>query len=116
MKYLVFCEDAASRRQIEDLLSATSLPHESVTLDALLSKGTVDGYTAVVTEHETWQRNVSILRYFEGLEALNQKPMLVFSKLKRQGGVKLRRTRATTLYSPLPAQVRDVQPMLLQLA
>lgn len=116
MKYLVFCEDAASRRQIEDLLSATSLPYESVTLDGLLDKKGLDAYTAVVTEHETWQRNVSILRYFEHLDALNQKPMLVFSRLKRQGGVKLRRTRVTTLYCPLPAQARDVQPMLLQLA
>lgn len=116
MKYLVFCEDAASRRQIEDLLSATSLPHESVSLERLLVKGATEGYTAVVTEHETWQRNVSILRYFDCLDAVNQKPMLVFSKLRRQGGVKLRRTRAATLYSPLPAYARDVQPMLLQLA
>lgn len=115
MKYLVFCEDAASRKQIEELLSATSLPHETVGLDDLLVKGRAEGFTAVVTEHETWQRNASLLRYFDCLDAINQKPMLVFSKLKRQGGVKLRRTKAQTLHSPLPAPLKDVQPLLLQL-
>jgi hypothetical protein len=115
MKYLVFCEDAASRKQIEELLSATSLPHEALGLEALLVKGRTDGYTAVVTEHETWQRNASVLRYFDCLDTLNQKPMLVFSKFKRQNGIKLRRTKAQTLHSPLPAQIKDVQPLLLQL-
>jgi hypothetical protein len=115
MKYLVFVEDSASRKQIEDLLSATSLPHEIVGLDALLVKGRTEGFSAVVTEHETWQRNASILRYFDCLDGLNQKPMLVFSRLKRQNGIKLRRTKAQTLHSPLPAQVKDVQPLFLQL-
>jgi hypothetical protein len=115
MKYLVFVEDSASRKQIEELLSATSLPHESLGLDALLVKGRADGYTAVVTEHETWQRTASILRYFDCLDALNQKPLLVFSKLKKQSGVKLRRTKSQTLHSPLPAQVKDVQPLFLQM-
>lgn len=115
MKYLVFVEDAASRRQIEELLAATSLPHDSLGLDDLLVKGRADAYTAVVTEHETWQRTASILRYFDCLETLNQKPLLVFSKLKKQNGIKLRRTKAQTLHSPLPAQVKDVQPLLLQM-
>jgi hypothetical protein len=115
-KYLVFCEDAASRKQIEELLTATSLPHETLGLDALLVKGRADGFGAVVTEHETWQRTASILRYFDCLDGLNQKPMLVFSKLKKQNGIKLRRTKAQTLHSPLPAQVKDVQPLLLQIA
>jgi len=115
MKYLVFVEDSSSRRQIEELLTATSLPHETLGLEALLEKGRADGYTAVVTEHETWQRNASILRYFDCLDALNQKPLLVFSKLKKQNGIKLRRSKNQTLHSPLPAQVKDVQPLLLQL-
>lgn len=115
MKYLVFCEDAPSRKQIEELLSATALPYEALDLDALLVKGSTDGFDAVVTEHETWQRTASILRYFDSIDALNQKPMLVFSKLKRQTGIKLRRTKAQTLHSPLPAPVKDVQPMLLQM-
>lgn len=115
MKYLVFVEDAASRRQVEDLLNASSLPHETLGLDDLLVKGRADGYTAVVTEHETWQRNASILRYFDCLEALNQKPLLVFNRLKKQNGIKLRRTKTQTLHSPLPAQLKDVQPLLLQM-
>jgi hypothetical protein len=115
MKYLVFVDDSASRRQIEELLTATSLPHETLSLDALLVKGSADSFTAVVTEHETWQRNASILRYFDCLDGLNQKPLLVFSKLKKQNGIKLRRTKSQTLHSPLPAQVKDVQPMLLQM-
>jgi hypothetical protein len=115
-KYLVFCEDASSRRQIEELLNAVALPHESLTLDELLVKGSADGFGVVVTEHETWQRTASILRYFDCLDALNQKPMLVFSKLKKQNGIKLRRTRMQTLHSPLPASVKDAQPLLLQLA
>jgi hypothetical protein len=115
MKYLVFCEDAPSRKQIEELLSATSVSHEALGLDALLVKGRAEGFDAVVTEHETWQRTASILRYFDCLDALNQKPMLVFSKLKRQNGIKLRRTKSQTLHSPLPAPVKDVQPLLLQM-
>jgi hypothetical protein len=39
----------------------------------------------------------------------------VFSKLKKQSGVKLRRTKSQTLHSPLPAQVKDVQPLFLQM-
>jgi hypothetical protein len=115
MKYLVFVEDSASRKQIEELLTATALPYESAGLEALLVKGSADAFGAVVTEHETWQRNASILRYFECLDAFNQKPMLVFTRLKKQGDIKLRRTRAQTLHSPLPAQAKDVQPLLLQM-
>ena len=115
-KYLVFCEDAPSRKQIEEMLSAVSLPHESLDLGELLVKGRADGYGAVVAEHETWQRNASILRYFECLDALNQKPLLVFSRQKKPNGLKLRRSKAQTLHGSLPAQIKDVQPLLLQLA
>lgn len=115
MKYLVFVEDAASLRQIEELLTATSLPYETVALENLLEKGRTDAFTAVVTEYETWQRHASILRYFDCLESLNQKPFFVFSKLKRQNGLKLRRAKGQTVHSPLPAQIKDVQPLLLQL-
>jgi len=114
MKYLVFVEDATSRRQIEELLTATSLPYETLGLDDLLDKGRTEAFTAVVTEHETWQRNASILRYFDGLESLNQKPFLVFNRMRKQSALKLRR-KGQTLYSPLPAQVKDVQPLLLQI-
>ena len=116
MKYLVFVEDASSRKQIEDLLTATSQSFETLGLADLLVKGKADGFSGVVTEHETWQRSASVLRYFETLAALNQKPLLVFSKLKRQGGVKLRRTKAFTGSSPLPAQAKDVQSLLQQMA
>jgi hypothetical protein len=116
MKYLVFVEDAASRKQIEDLLTSTSQSYDSVTLADMLVKGKVDGYNGIVTEHETWQRSASVLRYFETLEAVNHKPVLVFSKLKRQGGIKLRRSKAFTGTSPLPAQAKDVQSLLQQMA
>lgn len=116
MKYLVFVEDAASRKQIEDLLNATSQSYDTLGLSDLLVKGRADAYGAVVTEHETWQRSASVLRYFETLESLNQKPLLVFSRLKRQGGVKLRRSKAFTGSSPLPAQAKDVQSLLQQMA
>jgi len=116
MKYLVFVEDAASRKQIEDLLTSTSQSFDSLTLADLLVKGKVDGYGGVLTEHETWQRSASVLRYFETLDAVNQKPVLVFSKLKRQGGIKLRRSKAFTGTSPLPAQAKDVQSLLQQMA
>ena len=115
-KYLVFCEDASSRKQIEELLSAVSLPHDSLDVGDLLVKGRADGYGAVIAEHETWQRNASVLRYFECLDALNQKPLLVFSRQKKQNGLKLRRSKAQTLHGSLPAQIKDVQPLLLQLA
>lgn len=115
MKYLVFVEDATSRRQIEELLTATSLPYETLALDAILEKGRTEAFTTVVTEYETWQRHASILRYFDCLESLNQKPFLVFNKLKKQGGLKLRRAKGQTVHSPLPAQAKDVQPLLLQL-
>ncbi len=115
-KYLVFCEDASSRKQIEEVLDAVSLPHESLELGDLLVKGRIDGFAAVVAEHTTWQRSASILRYFDCLDAINQKPMLVFSRQKKQNGLKLRRTKAQTLHGTLPAQLKDVQPLLLQLA
>ncbi|MCD6023395.1 MAG: hypothetical protein K0Q91_311 [Fibrobacteria bacterium] len=116
MKYLVFVEDAASRKQIEDLLTSTSQSFDSLSLADMLVKGKADGYGGIVTEHETWQRSASVLRYFETLDALNQKPVLVFSKLKKQGGIKLRRTKAFTGSSPLPAQAKDVQSLLQQMA
>ncbi len=116
MKYLVFCDDTASRRQIEDILNTASQPYEAIDLDALLAKDKLDGYDGVITEHETWQRNASILRYFDRLDAVNQKPLLVFSKFKKQNGLKLRRTKSFTAHHPLPAHARDVQPLLAQMA
>lgn len=115
MKYLVFCEDAPSRKQIEDLLASASQPYETLGLDALLEKGRVENFDGVITEHETWQRWASLLRYFDCLEPINQKPMLVFSKFKKQNGLKLRRSKSFTGHHPLPAQAREVQSLFSQM-
>jgi hypothetical protein len=116
MKLLVFSESAAFRKQVEDLLAPTSHQAESRGLTEMLTLGKDDGFDATLTDYQSWQRCASMFRYFDCLELINQKPMMIFSKGRKTPPLKLRRARAFTTNCPVPTQNEDFQAALQQIA
>ncbi len=116
MKLLVFSESNGFRKQVEDLLTSTPHRFESFGLADILEKGKAMSFDGMLVDHVSWQRCVSLLRYFNCLEALNQKPLAVFSKSKKLPALKLRSPKAITVNCPLPVQNEEFYSALQQMS
>ena len=116
MKLVVFSESAGFRKQVEDLLNSTSHQAEARGLSDMLAKGRAGGFDATLVDYESWQRCAAVLRYFDCLDAVNQKPMVVFSKSRKAPPLKLRRARTVTANCPMPIQSEDFQSALQQIS
>ena len=116
MKLLVFSENATLRKQMEDLLSSGSHQAESRSIAEMVAKTKAGGFDGILADHESWQRCAALFRYFECLEVLNQKPLLLFSKSRKAPSLKLRRAKAFTTHCSLPVQNEEFQAALQQVA
>ncbi len=116
MKLLVFSENNSIRKQIEDLLTSTPHNFESFDVEAMLSRGRARGFDGLLTDHQSWQRCASLFRFFGVTEALNQRPVLIFSKYKKMPPVKSRPPKAVTAHCPMPAQNEEFYSALQQMA
>lgn len=116
MKLLVFSESAGFRKQIEDLLTSTPHPFESCGLNDMLNKEKAKEFDSVLVDFESWQRCASLLRYFDRLDVINQKPILVFSKSKKAPPLKLRHAKMATVNCPVPVQNEDFYSALQQVS
>ena len=116
MKLLVFSENAGFRKQVEDMLGHTPHQAESRWLSDMLANGKNGGFDAMLVDYESWQRCAAMFRYFECLDALNQKPMILFSKGRKAPSLKLRRAKTLTAHCPLPIQGEEFQSALQQIS
>ena len=116
MKLLVFSENVGFRKQVEDLVGKTPHQAESRGLSDMLADGRNGGFDAMLVDYESWQRCASMFRYFECLEVVNQKPMVIFSKGRKLPQIKLRRAKALTTNCPVPIQNEDFQSVLQQIS
>jgi DNA-binding NtrC family response regulator len=116
MKLLVFSENNSVRKQIEDLLTSTPHNFESFDVDAMLARGRARGFDGLLTDHQSWQRCASLFRYFGITEALNQRPVLIFSKHKKMPTVKSRPHKVVTTHCSLPPQNEEFYSALQQMA
>ena len=115
MKLLVFSENADFRKQVEDLVGRTPHQAECRGLTDMLADGKNSGFDAMLVDYESWQRCASMFRYFECLEVVNQKPMVIFSKFHKLPQLKLRWAKALTANCPVPIQNEDFQSALQQI-
>lgn len=116
MKLLVFSESAGFRKQVEDMVSSTSHQAESRGLGDMLAKSKAGGFDGVLADYQSWQRCAAMFRYFECLDVLNQKPLILFSKGRKAPSLKLRRAKTFTTHCPLPIQSEEFQSALQQIA
>ena len=116
MKLLVFSENAGFRKQVEDLLTSTPHPFESCGLQDMLAKGKTAAFDGLLVDQDSWQHCASLFRYFDCLDALNQKPITVFSKSKKTPSLKLRPPKAVTVNCPVPVQNEDFYSALQQMS
>ncbi len=116
MKLVVFSENNSLRKHLEDLL--TSTPHNFQTFDlaALLSRGRLGTFDGMLVDHQSWQRCVSLFRYYGVLENINPKPIVVFSKSKKLPPLKLRNPKAVTAHCSIPPQTEDFYAALQQIS
>lgn len=116
MRVLVFSESGSIRKYIEDLLTSTPYHFQAVNVDGMARRGAMKDFDAVMTDFQTWQRSVGMLRYFGTLEEINQRPLMIFSKVKRGGPLKLRSPKPFTVYCALPAPSEEFHGNLQQMA
>jgi len=116
MKLLVFSESAGFRKQVEDLTSSSSNQVESRGLGDMMAKTKAGGFDGVLTDHQSWQRCAAMFRYFECLDGLNQKPMILFSKNRKAPSLKLRRAKSFTTHCSIPIQGEELQSALQQIS
>lgn len=116
MKLLVFSESAALRKQMEDLLSSGSHVTESRDIAEMVAKTKDGGFDGILSDYDSWQRSAALFRYFDCLDVLNQKPLLLFSKSRKAPSLKLRRAKAFTTHCSLPVQNEEFQAALQQVA
>lgn len=116
MKLLVFSENAGFRKQLEDILSSSSHQTESRGIADMVAKTKTGGFDGVLADHDSWQRCAALFRYFDCLDVLNQKPLLLFSKSRKAPSLKLRRAKAFTTHCSLPVQNEEFHAALQQLA
>jgi hypothetical protein len=116
MKLVVFSENNSLRKHLEDLL--TSTPHNFQTFDvaAVLSRGRLGAFDGMLVDHQSWQRCVSLFRYFGVLEDINPKPVIVFSKSKKLPALKFRNPKALTAHCTIPPQTEDFYAALQQMS
>ncbi len=116
MKLVVFSENNGLRKHLEDLL--TSTPHNFQTMDlaTLLSRGKIGNFDGMLIDHQSWQRCVSLFRYFGVLEEINPKPVLIFSKNKKLPAMKLRNPKALTAHCSVPPATEDFYAALQQMS
>lgn len=116
MKLVVFSENSSLRKHLEDLL--TSTPHNFQTFDlpAALSRGRLHGFDGMLVDYQSWQRCVSLMKYFGVLEDINPKPIIVFSKGKKPPPLKFRNPKALTAHCSIPPQTEDFYAALQQMS
>jgi hypothetical protein len=116
MKLVVFSENSSLRKHLEDLL--TSTPHNFQTFDlaAVLSRGRLGAFDGMLVDHQSWQRCVSLLKYFGVLEDINPKPVIIFSKGKKLPPLKFRNAKALTAHCTVPPQTEDFYAALQQMS
>lgn len=116
MKLLVFSESPSFRKQIEDLLTSTPHHFESARLEDMLTSGRASGFDGLLVDLNSWQRCVSLLRYYECLDVINQRPVMVFSKQRKTPTLKRRNPKALTVNCPQPIQNEDFYGALQQMS
>jgi hypothetical protein len=116
MKLVVFSENNSLRKYLEDLL--TSTPHNFQTFDlaTVVSRGRLGSFDAMLVDHQSWQRCVSLFRYFGVLEDINPRPMIVFSKNKKLPPMKFRSPKSITAHCSIPPQTEDFYAALQQMS
>jgi hypothetical protein len=116
MKLVVFSENSSLRKHLEDLL--TSTPHNFQTFDlpTLLSRGRLGAFDGMLVDHQSWQRCVSLFRYFGILDEVNPKPIIIFSKTKKLPPLKFRNPKALTAHCSIPPQSEDFYTALQQMS
>jgi len=116
MKLVVFSENNSLRKHLEDLL--TSTPHNFQTLDlpSILSTGRLKSFDGLLIDHQSWQRCISLFRYFGVLEDISAKPVLIFSKNKKLPALKMRNAKAMTAHCSIPPQTEDFYAALQQMS
>ncbi len=116
MKLVVFSENNSLRKYLEDLL--TSTPHNFQTFDlaSVVSRGRLGAFDAMLVDHQSWQRCVSLFRYFGVLEDINPRPMIVFSKNKKLPPMKFRNPKVITAHCSIPPQTEDFYAALQQMS
>jgi hypothetical protein len=116
MKLVVFSENSGLRKHLEDLL--TSTPHNFQTFDvaAILSRGRLAGFDGMLVDYQSWQRCVSLFKYFGVIEDINPKPIIIFSKSKKLPPLKLRNPKALTAHCTIPPQTEDFYAALQQMS
>jgi hypothetical protein len=116
MKLLVFSESPSFRKQIEDLLTSTPHHFESTRLEEMLAGGRSTGFDGLLVDLNSWQRCVSLLKYYERLDAINQRPVMIFSKQRKLPALKRRNPKALTVNCPMPIQNEDFYGALQQMS
>jgi hypothetical protein len=116
MKLVVFSENNQLRKHLEDLL--TSTPHNFQTLDlpGVLARGKLSGFDGMLVDYQSWQRCISLFKYFGVLDDVNPRPIILFSKGKKAPALKLRNPKALTAHCSIPPQTEDFYAALQQMS
>ena len=116
MKLAVFSENGSLRKHLEDMLTSTPHNFQAFNLTTLLSRGRLTGFDGMLVDLQSWQRCVSLFKYFGIMEDLNPKPIIVFDKSKKLPPLKCRNTKALTAHCSLPTQTEDFYAVLQQMS
>ena len=116
MKLVVFSENSSLRKHLEDLLTSTPHNFQAMDLPTLLARGKANGFDGMLVDYQSWQRCVSLFKYFGVLDAVNPRPVLIFSKSKKAPALKLRNPKAVTAHCSIPPQTEDFYAALQQMS
>lgn len=101
---------------MEDLLTSTPHDFQSLALDEILHRGSLDNCDGVILDWDSWQRCTSLFKYFGVLEAINSRPIICLSRSRSHPPLKYRNPKLHTGYCPLPAQTEDLHTSLQEMS
>ena len=107
MKLLIFTENEKVLKSVKDVIDSSR--HETDVLNStqLSSKMDFSEYDAIIVDKKTWQRNASILKYFNSLDAIKDKPMLVLTPELKLSRLKHKEIKQNVQQAALPVKPED---------
>ncbi|MBF0431995.1 MAG: hypothetical protein HQK83_11990 [Fibrobacteria bacterium] len=115
MKLLVFSEESAVFEMVQNVLENTEHDMERFGLGELSSSKDLTGHDVIVVDKKSWQRCVTIFKYFGILDAINDKPLVILTNELKANHLKFRDSKQKTAFSPYPIKAEDFFSSLTKL-